>query len=109
MDRVRGDREWQRYLREIDEAQRTVSNDDKDELFKFANPHNVTPEEIAIDEKYDPKMQAAEVEPDSLPAKLGSLQNMRTMSANCPSTPRTISYEPNLQLKFGHLPGLQCV
>jgi len=111
IDRVRGDPEWQRYLRDIYEAQRKVcqvTNDRRDELFKFANPRNVTPEEIAIDEKYDPKMKAAQAELEGLRTKLGAMQKkffsnpyayqfaimqgMRTMTVNCPSTPRTIYY-----------------
>ena len=44
------------------------------EFGKYADPHNVTPQEISIDEKYDVKFKQAQAELQSLYNRQGTIQ-----------------------------------
>lgn len=112
IDWVRRDTEWQRYLRDVYDVRRKgcqLASDKMQELARFADPRNVTPQEIAIDEKYDGKIKAAQAELETVRARQDALlkrfaanpyalqfatvQGMRLTSIYCP--PITIFYNRN--------------
>jgi hypothetical protein len=111
IDEVRKDDEWQKYLRDLYEVHVKfcqVGNDKKEEIAKNADPRNVTPREIAIDEKYDIKfkevqseLQAVYDRQDSLQRKFGGnyayqftvVQASRIHNAGCVS-PSYPNYSP---------------
>lgn len=112
IDQVRKDDTWQRYLRDLYEVHVKfcqVGNDKKDELARNADPRNVTPREIAIDEKYDLKFKEVQSELQAVYDRQASLQRKfggnyayqftvvqanRIHNAGCVS-PRYPSYSPN--------------
>ena len=74
---VRNDGEWQRFLRDYYTAQYKLcqlSNDRRMDLARNSDPHNVTLQEIAIAEKYDAKVKAAQDELQALRAREYPLQ-----------------------------------
>jgi len=65
IDQVRSDGEWQAYLHELYNAHNKVCQltfDKEDELRRSGNRRNLGPQEIAISEKYDEKMKAAQAD-----------------------------------------------
>src|SRR2546430_7857153 len=65
LDQVRSDGEWQAYLHELYEAHQKVCQltfDKADELRRSGNTRNLGPQEIAITDRYDAKMKAAQAE-----------------------------------------------
>jgi hypothetical protein len=65
LELVRSDGEWQAYLHELYDAHNRVCQltfDKGDELRRSGNTRNLGPQEIAITEKYDQKMKAAQAE-----------------------------------------------
>lgn len=77
VDTVRKDAEWQGYLRSLYNVHLKFCQfgaEKRDELAKNADPHNVTPREIAIDEKYDAKFKQAQVELQDLYSRQAALQ-----------------------------------
>jgi hypothetical protein len=83
VDTVRKDAEWEGYLRSLYNVHLRFCQfgaEKRDELAKSADPHNVTPREIAIDEKYDAKFKQAQVELQDLYSRQSDLQ--RKFSGN---------------------------
>jgi len=77
LDQVRSDGEWQAYLHELYEAHQKVCQltfDKADELRRSGNTRNLGPQEIAITEKYDAKMKAAQAELSAAVARQSTLQ-----------------------------------
>jgi hypothetical protein len=112
IDQVRRDDAWQGYLRDLYEVHVKfcqVGNDKKEEIAKNADPRNVTPREIEIDEKYDLKFKEAQSELQAVYDRQASLQRKfggnyayqftvvqanRIHNAGCAS-PRYPTYSPN--------------
>ena len=109
IEQVRKDDDWQKYLRDLYEVRLkfcSLGNEKRDELARYTDPNNVTPRELAIDEKYDAKFTAAQNELRALDAREAALQRKyagsplayqfmmiqmsRIQSANCYSQ----SYSP---------------
>jgi hypothetical protein len=83
IDKVRKDDEWQKYLRELYDVHLRfcqLGDEKKDELNKYADPRNVTPREIAIDDKYDAKFKEVQTSLQTLYYRQGDLQ--RRFGAN---------------------------
>ena len=62
---VRNDGEWQRYLRDFYNAQYRLcmlNYDRNKDMARNADPPNVTPQEIAVAEKYDVKLKEVQTE-----------------------------------------------
>jgi hypothetical protein len=77
LDRVRSDGEWQAYLHELYDAHNKVcqlSFDKADELRRAGNTRNVGPQEIAITEKYDERMKAAQTVLSDAVARQSAMQ-----------------------------------
>jgi hypothetical protein len=77
VDTVRKDDQWQKHLRDLYDVHLKfcqLGAEKKNELAKHADPHNVTPQEIAIDEKYDAKFKQAQAELQSLYDRQGAMQ-----------------------------------
>ncbi len=113
VDQVRKDDEWQKYLRELYDVHLKfcqLGNEKKDELNRYADPHNVTPREIAIDDKYDAKFREVQTSLQTLYYRQGDLQRSfganpyayqfsmvqtsRIQNASC-APPRYPNYAPN--------------
>ena len=59
VEQIRNDNDWQKYLRDLYEQHVKFCNlglEKRQELAKYTDPNNVTPRELAIDEKYDVKL-----------------------------------------------------
>ena len=83
IDQVRKDDEWQKYLRELYDLHLKfcqLGDDKREELNKYADPRNVTPREIAIDDKYDVKFKEVQASLQTLYTRQGDLQ--RRFGAN---------------------------
>ncbi len=66
---VRNDGEWQRYLRDFYSAQYRLcllNYDRNKDMARTADPSNVTPQEIAVAEKYDVKLKEVQTELQTL-------------------------------------------
>ena len=77
LDHVRSDGEWQAYLHELYDAHNRVCRltfDKADELKRSGNTRNLGPQEIAITEKYDLQMKAAQAELSAAVARQSALQ-----------------------------------
>jgi hypothetical protein len=77
VDTVRKDAEWQGYLRSLYNVHLRFCQfgaEKRDELAKNSDPRNVTPQEIAIDEKYDAKFKQAQAELQNLYSRQSDLQ-----------------------------------
>ena len=72
---VRSDAEWQRFLRDFYSAQYRLcllNSDRRVDMARTSDPHNVTPQEIAVAEKYDVKQKQVQ-------AELQALRNRQTV------------------------------
>ena len=77
IDTVRKDDEWQKHLRDLYAVHLKFCEygaEKREELAKNADPRNVTPKEIAIDEKYDAKFKQAQAELQKLYEQQGAIQ-----------------------------------
>jgi hypothetical protein len=77
IDRVRSDVEWQTYLRELYNVHLKfcqLGDEKREELNRDADPHNVTPREIAIDDKYDAKFKEVQATLQTLYYRQADLQ-----------------------------------
>jgi hypothetical protein len=112
IEEVRREGAWQKYLRDLYDVHVkfcALGDQRREELAKYADPRNVTPREVAIDEKYDVKfkemqseLQAVYERQSALQAKFSgnpfayqfsTVQADRIKSANCMS-PRYPNYSP---------------
>jgi len=76
IDVVRKDTEWQQYLTELYNMHMkycALGEAKRSELNHLADPHNVTPQELSIDEKYDAKFRELQTSMQSLTSKQGAL------------------------------------
>jgi len=83
IDLVRKDSEWQKYLHDLYDMRLRfcqLGDEKRDELAKYADPNNVTPREIAIDDKYDAKFKEAQAALQTLTGNQAALQ--RKFGAN---------------------------
>ena len=113
IDRVRSDAEWQTYLRELYNVHLKfcqLGDEKREELNRDADPHNVTPREIAIDDKYDAKFKEVQATLQTLYYRQADLQKRfganpfafqfsivqtsRIQNANC-AQQRSPRYTPN--------------
>jgi hypothetical protein len=63
LDPVRKDPEWQQYLRDLYDMRVRFCNlgqEKREELNRVADPRNVTPRELAVDDKYEVKFKQAQ-------------------------------------------------
>jgi hypothetical protein len=77
VDTVRKNAEWQGYLHSLYDIHLKFCQfgaEKRDELAKNADPHNVTPREIAIDDKYDAKFKQAQAELQEVYSRQAALQ-----------------------------------
>ena len=77
IDLVRKDNEWQKYLHDLYDLHLRfcqLADEKRDELAKYADPNNVTPREIAIDDKYDAKFKEAQAALQALTGNQATLQ-----------------------------------
>jgi hypothetical protein len=112
IDDVRRDAAWQKYLRDLYDVHVkfcALGDEKREELAKYADPHNVTPREVSIDEKYDVKFKEMQSELQLVYERQGPLQAKfnanpfeyqfsrvqadRIKGANCMS-PRYTNYSP---------------
>ena len=78
LDLVRHDAEWQQILREVYNLHLKmceIANERNEELQKNAEPGNVTPREVDIDEKYDAKFKELEQQLQAVRARQISLRS----------------------------------
>ena len=112
IDRVRSDAEWQTYLRELHNVHLIcqLGDEKREELDRDADLHNVTPREIAIDDKYDAKFKEVQATLQTLYYRQADLQKRfganpfafqfsivqtsRIQNANC-AQHRSPRYAPN--------------
>jgi hypothetical protein len=79
LDTVRKDADWQKYLRDLyDVHQRfcALGAEKRDELAHVADPANVTPREIAVEDKYDSKFKQAQSSLEQVSARQHGLQQL---------------------------------
>jgi len=79
LDTVRKDPDWQRYLRDLfDVHQRfcALGAEKRDEIAHVADPANVTPREIAVEDKYDAKFKQAQASLEQVSARQPGLQQL---------------------------------
>jgi hypothetical protein len=77
VDLIRSDTEWQRFLRDFYNAQYRLcmlGNDQRTDMARTADPHNVTPQEIVVAEKYDAKLKELQAELQALRVRGSGLQ-----------------------------------
>lgn len=77
IDTVRKDAEWQQYLRELYDLHLRfckLGQEKREEIAKVADPNNVTPRELNVDEKYDVKFQKAQADLEAVYSKQHALQ-----------------------------------
>jgi hypothetical protein len=77
VEQIRNDNDWQKYLRDLYEQHVKFCNlgfEKRQDLAKYSDPNNVTPRELAIDEKYDAKFREAQNALRALDARQASLQ-----------------------------------
>jgi hypothetical protein len=77
VEQVRKDDDWQKYLRDLYEIHVKFCNlgmEKREDLARYTDPNNVTPKELAIDEKYDAKFAAAQNELRALDSRQAALQ-----------------------------------
>jgi hypothetical protein len=112
IDEVRREAAWQKYLLDLYDVHVkfcAVGDEKREELSRYADPHNVTPREVSIEEKYDTKFKEMQSELQLVYERQGPLQAKftanpfafqfsrvqadRIKSANCMS-PRYPNYSP---------------
>ena len=74
---VRSDPEWQLYLHQLFDVHLRfcqIGDDKRDELAHVADPRNVTPGELAVDDKYDAKFRQAQASLETLYSRQRTLQ-----------------------------------
>jgi hypothetical protein len=79
LDTVRKNADWQKYLRDLyDVHQRfcAFGAEKRDELAYVADPANVTPRELAVDDKYDAKFKQAQSSLEQVSARQHGLQQL---------------------------------
>lgn len=79
LDTVRKDADWQKYLRDLyDVHQRfcALGAEKRDEIAYVADPANVTPREIAVEDKYDAKFKQAQSSLEQVSARQHGLQQL---------------------------------
>jgi len=79
LDTVRKDADWQKYLRDLyDVHQRfcALGAEKRDEIAYVADPANVTPREIAVEDKYDAKFKQAQSSLEQVSARHHGLQQL---------------------------------
>ena len=79
LDTVRKDADWQKYLRDLyDVHQRfcALGAEKRDEIANVADPANVTPREIAVEDKYDAKFKQAQSSLEQVSARQHGLQQL---------------------------------
>src|SRR5258708_3725744 len=79
LDAVRKDAEWQEYLPDLyDVHQRfcALGAEKRDEIAYVADPANVTPREIAVEDKYDAKFRQAQASLEQVSARQHGLQQL---------------------------------
>jgi len=79
LDTVRKDADWQKYLRDLyDVHQRfcALGAAKRDEIAYVADPANVTPREIAVEDKYDAKFKQAQSSLEQVSARQHGLQQL---------------------------------
>ena len=77
LDTVRTDAQWQQYLRDLFDMHLrfcALGAEKRDELAKVADPNNVTPRELAVDDKYDAKFKQAQASLEVLTSRQRGLQ-----------------------------------
>jgi hypothetical protein len=77
LEMVRSDSEWQGYLRQLYDAHNRICHltfDKQDEMRRSGNTRNMGPQEIAITEKYDEKMKAAQDDLSALAEQQSAIQ-----------------------------------
>jgi len=79
LDTVRKDADWQKYLRDLYDVHQhfcALGSEKRDELAHVADPANVTPREIAVDDKYDAKFKQAQSSLEQVSARQHGLQQL---------------------------------
>lgn len=79
LDTVRKDADWQKYLRDLyDVHQRfcALGEEKRDELAHVADPNNVTPGELVVEDKYDVKFKQAQASLEHVSARQHGLQQL---------------------------------
>ncbi|MGA2811453.1 MAG: hypothetical protein ABSG16_08645 [Candidatus Acidiferrum sp.] len=79
LDLVRSNGEWQAYLHELYDAHNRICQltfDQGDELRRSGNTRNLGPQEIAITEKYDAQMKAAQADLSAVVARQSAVQRI---------------------------------
>ena len=74
---LRRDAAWQTYLRDLYDVHVkfcALGDEKREELARYADPHNVTPREVTIDEKYDAKFKQMQSELQLVYERQGPLQ-----------------------------------
>lgn len=77
IEQVRNDDEWQKYLRDLYDQHLkfcSIGIEKREELARETDPNNVTPRELAIDEKYDAKYTQAQDALRALDSRQAALQ-----------------------------------
>lgn len=79
LDTVRKDADWQKYLRDLyDVHQRfcAIGAEKRDEIAYVADPANVTPRELAVEDKYDVRFKQAQASLEQVSARQHGLQQL---------------------------------
>lgn len=102
IDTVRKDAEWQQYLRELYDFHLRfckLGEERREELAKVADPNNVTPRELTVDEKYDLKFKKAQSDLETVYSRQRSVQQKFAVN------PYSFQFS---QLQVGRLQGASC-
>ncbi|HTB93880.1 MAG TPA: hypothetical protein VK728_13685 [Candidatus Sulfotelmatobacter sp.] len=79
LDTVRKDADWQKYLGDLYAVHQrfcALGAEKRDELAHVADPANVTPREITVEEKYDAKFKQAQSSLEQVSARQHGLQQI---------------------------------
>jgi len=79
LDTVRKDPDWQKYLRDLYDVHLrfcALGAEKRDELAHVADPANVTPRELAVEDKYDVKFRQAQASLEAVSARQRGLQQL---------------------------------
>jgi len=79
LDSVRTNPDWQKYLRDLYDVHLrfcAVGAEKRDELAHVADPNNVTPRELAVEDKYDAKFKQAQAALETVSARQHGLQQL---------------------------------
>ena len=102
IETVRKDTDWQQYLREIYDLHLRfckLGEEKREELAKVADPNNVTPRELTVDEKYDLKFKKAQSDLETVYSRQRSVQQKFAVN------PYAFQFS---QLQIGRLQGASC-